>query len=110
MTGIRNKGYRHLSASAQLEVDLPIQIRAYRKQKGLTRPKPADLADMGVSRIKAMEEPGGASFSLETLCRLAEAFDVALIVRFRSFDELAERSIEFSPDDFAVARTSESKL
>jgi hypothetical protein len=33
---------------------------------------------------------------------LAEAFDVALIVRFGSFGELLDWSDQFSPDDFQV--------
>jgi hypothetical protein len=53
-------------------------------------------------RISAMEKPGGAHFTLETLRRLAEAFDVALIVRFAPFGELLDWSHKFNPDTFRI--------
>jgi len=54
-------------------------------------------------RISAMEAPGGAKFTLETLRRLASAFDVALVVRFAPFSDLVRWAEEFSPDTFSVA-------
>ena len=50
-----------------------------------------------------MEKPGGAHFTLETLKRLAEAFDVALVVRFAPFSELLDWSRNFNPESFQVA-------
>lgn len=97
-----DKEYRHGLVSAQIEVDLPLQIRALRKQLELTQPELAEQAGMKQSRISAMEKPGGAHFTLETLRRLAKAFDVALVVRFAPFGELLDWSKHFSPDDFAV--------
>lgn len=53
-------------------------------------------------RISAMEQPGYGNFTLETLKRLASAFDVALIVRFAPYSELIRWSDTFSPDSFKV--------
>jgi len=67
--------------------------------------KQADLAQktgMLQPRISAMESPGGAKFTLETLRRVASAFDVALVVRFAPFSELLRWSERFEPDEFAV--------
>jgi transcriptional regulator with XRE-family HTH domain len=99
---MQEKEYRHGLIDAQIEIDLPFQIRALRKQQDLTQPQLADLAGMKQSRISKMEKPGGASFTLETLRRLAKAFDVALIVRFARFGELVKWSKEFEPDSFVV--------
>ena len=88
--------------NAQIEVDLPLQIRALRKQLVGTQPEMAVLTGMRQPRISAMEKPGGAHFTLETLRRLAEAFDVALIVRFAPFSELLDWSGKFNPDTFRV--------
>jgi transcriptional regulator with XRE-family HTH domain len=104
---LKNKEYRHGLVSAQIEVDLPLQIRALRKQLVGTQPDMAVLTGMKQPRISAMEKPGGAHFTLETLRRLAEAFDVALIVRFAPFSELLDWSGKFSPDTFQVPSFSE---
>lgn len=99
---MRDKEYRHGLINAQIEIDLPLEIRALRKQRGWTQPELAKRAEMKQPRISAMEKPGGANFNLETLKRLAEAFDVALIVQFAPFSELLDWSDRFTPDSFAV--------
>jgi transcriptional regulator with XRE-family HTH domain len=99
---MQDKDYRHGLIDAQIEIDLPFQIRALRKQEELTQPQLAELSGMKQSRISKMEKPGGARFTLETLRRLAKALDVALVVRFAPFGELVEWSNEFDPDSFAV--------
>jgi transcriptional regulator with XRE-family HTH domain len=99
---MRNREYRHGLVNAQIEIDLPLQIRALRKQLIGTQPELATLTGMKQPRISAMEKPGKAHFTLETLRRLAEAFDVALIVRFAPFSELARWSEEFDPEAFFV--------
>jgi transcriptional regulator with XRE-family HTH domain len=99
---MRDKDYRHGLVSAQIDIDLPFQIRALRKQRHLTQPEFAGLAEMRQPRISKMEQPGEAHFTLETLRRLARALDVALIVRFAPFSELLRRSEEFNPDTFSV--------
>lgn len=102
MRELREKEYRHGLVTAQIEVDIPLQLRALRKERGLTQPQLAELTGMRQPRLSLMERPGGAHFTLETLRRLAEAFDVALIVRFAPFSELLGWSERFSPDDFSV--------
>lgn len=101
---MRDKEYRHGLVNAQIEVDLPLQLRAIRKQQDLKQPQLADRAGMKQSRISKMEKPGGAHFTLETLKRLAKALDVALIVRFAPFSELVRWSEGFDPDSFSVPK------
>ena len=97
-----DKEYRHGLVGAQFDIDLPLQLRALRKERGWTQPELAIKAEMKQPRISAMERPGGANFTLETLRRLAKAFDVALIVRFAPFSELLRWSERFDPDNFTV--------
>src|SRR5260370_24240768 len=104
---LKNKEYRHGLVNAQIEIDLPLQIRALRKQLVGTQPDMATLTGMKQPRISAMEKPGGAHFTLETLRRLAEAFDVALIVRFAPFTELLDWSGKFNADTFRVRSFAE---
>jgi len=53
-------------------------------------------------RVSAMETPGRSKPNLETLLRLANAFDVGLIVRFAPFSEVVRWSENFVPDSFVV--------
>ena len=53
-------------------------------------------------RISAIEQPGGRRLNLETLRRLASAFDCALIVHFAPFSKLVDWARNFSPDEFQV--------
>jgi transcriptional regulator with XRE-family HTH domain len=99
---MKNKEYRHGLVNAQIEIDLPLQIRALRRQLIGTQAEMAKLTGMRQPRLSAMEKPNGANFNLETLRRLAEAFDVALIVRFAPFSELLDWSGRFNPDNFRV--------
>ena len=104
---MKDKGYRHGMVNAQIEIDLPFQIRALRKQRGWTQPELAAKTGMKQPRISNMEKPGVTHFSLETLRRLAEAFDVALVVRFAPFSEWLDWSLSFSPDEFSVQNFGE---
>lgn len=99
---MKNNAYRHGMVNAQIKIDLPFQIRALRKERGWTQPELAVKTGMKQSRISNMEKAGATHFSLETLRRLAEAFDVALVVRFAPFSELLTWSRRFSPDEFSV--------
>jgi transcriptional regulator with XRE-family HTH domain len=99
----KSKEHREAFVASQINVGLPFQIRALRKQRKLNQKQLAELAGMLQPRISAMEQPGGGQVNLETLKRLAAAFDVALLVKFVPFSELVRFSDDFSPDDFAIA-------
>ncbi len=101
---LKDKKYRDAFVRSQVNVGIPFQIRALRenpprrwKQEVL-----AEKSNMLQPRISAMEKPGGSKLNLETLIRLASAFDVGLIVRFAPFSEMVDWSESFSPDSFAV--------
>ena len=99
---IQDKEYRHGLIAAQIEVDLPLQLKALRKQRGWSQPEMERLTGMKQSRFPLMERPGGARYTLDTLRRLAQALDVALIVRFAPFSEFLAWSKDFNPETFAV--------
>jgi transcriptional regulator with XRE-family HTH domain len=100
---LKNKEYRDAFIGSQISIGLPFQIRALREQKGWKQSDLAKNTGMLQPRISAIEAPGGAKFTIETLRRLASAFDVALIVRFVPFSELVDWSERFNPDEFKVS-------
>ena len=106
----KSKELREAFVSSQIEVGIPFQIRALRTQRGMDQKALAKSTGMAQPRISAIESPGYGSFTLDTLKRVAAAFDVALIVRFASFSELVRLSDDFSPDDFVVACFEDDQL
>ena len=98
----KSKEHRAAFVASQINIGLPFQIRSLRKQREWEQKRLADEAGMLQPRISAIESPGYGNLTLETLKRLAAAFDVALIVRFAPFSELIRWSDRFSPDDFKV--------
>jgi transcriptional regulator with XRE-family HTH domain len=61
------------------------QIRATREKRGWSQHELAEKAGMAQARISLLENPNYESPSLSTLKRVANALDVALVVRFTSF-------------------------
>lgn len=98
----KSKAHRDAFVASQINVGLPFQIRALRKQRGFNQQELAKIAGMLQPRISAMEQVGGGQLNLDTLKKLAAALDVGLLVKFVSFSELIKWSNDFSPDDFSV--------
>ncbi len=104
---LQNKEYRDAFVGSQINIELPFQIRALREKRGWSQEQLAREAGMLQPRISAMETPGKGKLKLETLRRIAAAFDVGLIVRLAPFSEMIEWVIKFSPDSFTVLSCEE---
>lgn len=72
---------------------IALQIKVLRLQRGLSQKELAERTGMKQSRISAMEQADYSSWSIKTLRRLAEAFDLALVVRFESFGVLLDSAL-----------------
>ncbi|MGB9430391.1 MAG: helix-turn-helix transcriptional regulator, partial [Gammaproteobacteria bacterium] len=88
-----------------LYTNIAYQVRALRKQKerNWDQKTLAEKAGMLQPRISAIENPSNSKLNLDTLLRIANAFDVALVVKFAPFNELINWAESFSPDSFSVA-------
>ncbi|HUY26627.1 MAG TPA: helix-turn-helix transcriptional regulator [Candidatus Binataceae bacterium] len=64
------------------------QIRAMREKSKWSQEELAQKAGMAQARISLLENPNYDNLSLNTLKRIANVFDVALIVRFAPFSKL----------------------
>lgn len=100
---LRSKGYRDEFVAAQIRVGLPMQCRALRESREWTQPQLAEAAGMSQPRISEIERPGERKLNIETLLRLASAFDVALQVRFVPFSQLVDDDDHLDLDNFQVA-------
>lgn len=87
---LHDRAYRHDYAQGFLDMTLARQIRAIRKQRGLSQADLAEALGTRQSAISLLEDEDYGSMTLSTLKELARAFDVYLDVRFTSFARLAD--------------------
>jgi transcriptional regulator with XRE-family HTH domain len=92
----RDKEYRHAYADESLNSYIATQIKVLREQRQLTQKELADLTGMAQPRIAVLEDINYSSWSINTLRRLAEAFDVRLSVKFETFSSLISETEAFS--------------
>lgn len=103
LSGLRDKAYRAVFVETQIEALIPFQIRAMRSRRGWTQKQLAKQAGMTQARISVLENPNyEGAVNVKTLVKLAEAFDVALVVRFAPFSELAEWSSKLSRENHDI--------
>lgn len=93
---LKNKAYRDAFVSDHISIGIPFQIRALRKEREWTQGDLGKAAKMAQTAISRLEGRYGSS-TLATLCKLASAFDVALLVRFVTFGRLLEETADLSP-------------
>ena len=103
-----DKAYRHAYAEESLNFTIATQIKVLREQREPpTQELLAKEAGMRQSMISRYENVNYSSWSINTLRKLANAFDVYLDVRFRSFRDLVESTDRFSRDALQVPAFTE---
>lgn len=103
------KPYRDGYVSASIPDTIAAQITKLRNARGWAQTELARRAGMKQSRISALEDPNWDNVETGTLERIASAFDVALVVRFAPFSELAQWSATLT-DDKLVVRSYEEEV
>ena len=89
---------------------LSAQIRALRDKKGWSQGKlgheAKGMEQAQVSRLEDSEYSGG---SLNSLIRIAQAFDVGLLVRFVPFSKIVDATVDLTPNNIAPLSFEEEK-
>jgi transcriptional regulator with XRE-family HTH domain len=98
---LKDKEYRDAYVSSSVDVGIAFQIRALRERVPWTQAELAEKVNMQQERISVLENPS-RSPTTATLKRLANAFDVGLIIRFVPFSELVDWEINLSPKSLEV--------
>ena len=83
------------------------QIRATRERRGWSQHDLAKAAGMAQARISLLENPNYENLSINTLKRVANALDVALVVRFVPYSKLFAMIESESESSLAVASFSD---
>lgn len=99
---LKDRERRHFLASVMTRRGLAEQIREIRLARGWTQAELARATGKVQETISQLENPDYGSYTLKTLQRLAEAFDVTLTVRFEPFSELVRWMTELTTEDLAV--------
>jgi transcriptional regulator with XRE-family HTH domain len=102
LDGLRDKETRELFAEEHISTGLPFQIHGLREKLGLTQAELARRAGMAQERISVLEDPNYEFLpKIPTLIKLANVFDVPLIVKFGSWLELFDWETNLSPERLA---------
>ena len=107
---MKSKEYRDSFVSANISNTISAQIHTMRQVRGWTQSDLAARCDMRQPRISALEDPEFENVEITTLRRIASAFDVALIVQFVPFSEVARLSTTMTSTNFNVADFSSDSL
>ena len=102
VASLGDKQYRDLFVEEHITTGLAFQIRAMREGRGWTQGELARRSAQNQSTISSFENPSYGRYTLQTLKRLAAAFDVALTVRFVPFSTLVDRQVHLTPEDLNV--------
>ncbi len=86
----RNQRERAKFVASHVDKGIAFQIRALRDRQQLSQEKLAAMVGMNQNAISRLESPQRGRPTITTLKRIAEAFDVALIVRFVPFSKLVK--------------------
>lgn len=84
---LASKVYRETYVTSSLDDRLAAQIRALRLVRGWNQSELAERCEMSQSRVSLLEN-SCSNASLNSLKRIASAYDVGLSVKFVSFSEL----------------------
>ncbi len=95
---LKDKQYRDAFVSSHIDIGIPHQIRALRDQRKWTQHELAQHAAMKQERISVLENPNYGKYTLQTLKKIASAFDIALIVRFVPISDLVKWELNLSPE------------
>lgn len=97
-----SKEYRHGFIEEAIRSRIIAQITAMRKERGWDLRAFASQIGKKVSWAYRLEDPNSAAPTVPSLLEVAEAFDVGLDVRFRSFSELLDDVTTLGPESFRV--------
>lgn len=113
----KDKEYAHAYVNEFLNTQIATQIRVLREQRDLKQKELAEMVDMKQSRISVLEDVYNEMWSISTLKRLAEAFDVTLNVSFETFStritdmqNFSRETLKRLPRTLDLAQRSEVEL
>jgi transcriptional regulator with XRE-family HTH domain len=106
---LADKEFRDGYVAENARRGLAFQITALREVRGWSRAELARQADRPQSNTSRWEDPTYGKYSLSTLIEIAAIFDVALVAKFVSFEELLASVSDLRPSKLAVPSYEEEQ-
>ena len=104
---LKNKKYRHAYLKEHIRVGIASQIRILRNKSNMNQSQLAEIIGTRQSVISRLEDPDSGAVNINTLLKIAEAFDVSLLVKFASFGKFIIESQDISPKMLSVSNYTE---
>ncbi len=95
---LRSKGYREAFWEEAISTGVAVQIREMREAQEITQAELGEAAGMAQERIHKVEDPDYARWTTGTLKRIARALGVVLEIRFVSYGEFVDRTLNLTPE------------
>lgn len=113
---LKNRRYRTAYLAEHVRTGIAFQIRAMREKIPWTQTDLGAAAGKPQNVISRLEDPDYGKVTLQTLLQIANAFDVALVVKFipysrflKEFEDVSEQSLIATPfDRDSFAESSEA--
>lgn len=99
--GLEDAEYRRAWKREYVSVGLAFQLRALRESRGWTQTKLGELTGTRQETLSQWENPNYGKYTISTLLRLSDAYDVGLQVRLVPFDELINWTVDTTPERLA---------
>jgi len=106
---LENKKFRHAYLKEHIRIGIASQIRILRNKLNISQSQLAEIIGTKQSVISRIEYPDSVSVNLNTLLKIAEAFDIGLLVKFSAFGKFLAESQDISPKALAVNSYSEEQ-
>jgi len=94
--------YKQHFSRAMVQRGIAFQIREMRQVRGWTQEYVAELTGRKQETISELENPDHGGYTIKTLHALADAFGVALQVRFVRHGVIEEYARNLTPDDLSI--------
>ena len=95
---IKDRDYRRRFIFGQIKTGIPFQLRTLRNAREMTQKDLGEAAKIPQTVVSRIENGTGENLSIKTLLKLADAFDVALVIRFEPIDKLVDWVDNLSPE------------
>ncbi len=99
---LAKKAYRDAYSEESVKTSLPFQIKAMREQRDWSQAILGKKSDMKQNAVSRLESAEYGNLSINTLLRLANAFDCGLLVKFVPFSRLVGEFEDVSPKALEV--------
>ena len=104
---IEDKKRRNKYLANQIKLGLSFQLRALRKDRNLTQKDLADLLGTQQTVISRIENHNASKLSIPTILKMAEVFDVGVVVRFEPIDIIADWFDNLSPSKLSPQKSED---